>query len=243
MKRWLPAAVALLLLNGAYLYSFDSPTLFYVTNVFLHLGLGLVLAALGFRLLSKWRQFSMIEKGAALFLALGTLSGLALVVTGTPRPYQWLVVVHIGLFLVGILLLIGALVLRRSAWPVLVGSLIVSVVLPLGVRTWYRHYPEPSWAIKNPTLVPTKMEEEGAGPQSPFFPSSSNTDVNRTIPSAFFMKPESCAAGRLSSGHLQAVVIKRASLFLLQQPVVSKVDRVHAGRCRDEAIKMVCRLS
>ena len=37
------------------------------------------------------------------------------------------------------------------------------------------------------------MELEGAGPDSPFFPSSANTNLDRTIPSDFFMKPQSCA--------------------------------------------------
>ena len=36
------------------------------------------------------------------------------------------------------------------------------------------------------------MDEEGAGPQSPFFPSSAKTNVDGIIPSNFFMDSEAC---------------------------------------------------
>ena len=43
-RPWLAVAIALLLLNTAYLASSAAPTLFYFTNVVLHIGLGAVLA-------------------------------------------------------------------------------------------------------------------------------------------------------------------------------------------------------
>src|SRR5260370_39843721 len=43
-RVWLTAAIALLLLNTAYLAAVASPTIFYFTNVGLHIGLGLVIA-------------------------------------------------------------------------------------------------------------------------------------------------------------------------------------------------------
>jgi len=247
MKRWFPAAVGLLLLNGAYLYSFDSPTIFYVANVFMHLGLGLLLTVIGVRILGGWRDFTPLEKGAAVLLTLGSVSGIALVITGTSRPYQPLVIAHIGLFVAGILSLTVALVRRRTAWRLLLASLAVAVILPGAVRTWYRYNPEPSWTINNPTLGPTSMEEEGAGPDSPFFPSASNTDVDRTIPSAFFMKPESCAqagchpdiykqwqssAHRFSSFNNQWY---RKSIEYMQDVVGTKPSKWCAG-CHDHAV-------
>ena len=50
----------------------------------------------------------------------------------------------------------------------------------------------PEARIQNPKLVPTTMEEEGAGPRSPFFPSSANTNVNGIIPANFFLTSEAC---------------------------------------------------
>ena len=45
--------------------------------------------------------------------------------------------------------------------------------------------------IENPQQVPVSMDEEGAGPNSPFFPSASNTTTGDLIPSEFFMNSES----------------------------------------------------
>ena len=44
MTRWRDRALLLLLLNTAYLAAFDSPTIFYFSNVVLHIALGCVLA-------------------------------------------------------------------------------------------------------------------------------------------------------------------------------------------------------
>ena len=46
--------------------------------------------------------------------------------------------------------------------------------------------------IVNPTAPPATMDEEGAGRDSPFFPSSANTNVNGTIPADFFLTSETC---------------------------------------------------
>jgi hypothetical protein len=46
--------------------------------------------------------------------------------------------------------------------------------------------------IRNPKTVPLAMTEEGAGPHSPFWPSSSNTNTGATIPSDFFMDSKLC---------------------------------------------------
>ena len=46
--------------------------------------------------------------------------------------------------------------------------------------------------IVNPTTPPATMQEEGAGPDSPFFPSSANTNVDGIIPADFFLTSETC---------------------------------------------------
>ena len=194
MTRWLRAALALLVVNSAYLYSFDSPTLFYVGNILLHLGLGtLVLVGLVVLLRSSFRHIPWLSRIAIVVMIAGGLLGGVLIITGATRPYYWLLLTHIIVISTGVVLFVVASLISGQGRALLATALAIGLLLPLSVQTWYRYYPNPSWRIVNPTVVPTRMEEEGAGPQSPFFPSSANTDVNRTIPSAFFMKPESCA--------------------------------------------------
>ena len=48
------------------------------------------------------------------------------------------------------------------------------------------------YRIVNPLTPPQSMQEEGAGPASPFFPSSADTNVRGIIPATFFMTSESC---------------------------------------------------
>jgi len=43
MTKRLILGLCLLTLNASYLYTYQSPTIFYVGNLFLHLGLGIVL--------------------------------------------------------------------------------------------------------------------------------------------------------------------------------------------------------
>ena len=57
---------------------------------------------------------------------------------------------------------------------------------------WQRPRPRRPGAPARPTTAPTSMYEEGAGENSPFFPSSANTTSGKTIPSNFFMTSETC---------------------------------------------------
>ena len=66
------------------------------------------------------------------------------------------------------------------------------ILLPAGMAAWRKANPNPSNRIKNPLIVPTSMQEEGGGPQSPFFPSSANTNTKDIIPSNFFMDSATC---------------------------------------------------
>ena len=190
---WLLACLVLLLLNSGYLYAFESPTLFYVGNVFLHLFLGLLLLVLGTGFaIRHWPRFGFVARAATLTLAVAGASGATLMVTGATRPYYWLLLGHIIVSCAGVVLLLTAIAQAHGPWRLLVSASLAAALIPAGVAVWQRAYPDPKWKIANPTLTPISMEYEGAGPKSPFFPSAANTDVNHTIPSSFFMKPESC---------------------------------------------------
>ena len=71
-------------------------------------------------------------------------------------------------------------------------SLALLILLPAAAALYQKEFPNPTDRIRNPLLVPTSMNEEGAGPKSPFFPSSANTNVNGIIPSNFFMDSAAC---------------------------------------------------
>jgi tetratricopeptide (TPR) repeat protein len=247
MPRWISAGLAVLVINGAYLYSFDSPTLFYVGNVLLHVALGLVVLAGLLFTLPRFHRLSALGKLALGLLALGGSLGLVLIITGTTRPYLWLLWGHIVVVSLGFLLLLALALRQRSGRLIPVMACLAALVIPVGVRIWYKYNPDPSWRIVNPTVVPTSMEEEGPGPGSPFFPSSSNTNVNGIIPSAFFMKPESCAtsgchpdifeqwsssAHRFSSFNNQWY---RKSIEYMQEVVGTQPSKWCAG-CHDHAV-------
>ena len=82
-------------------------------------------------------------------------------------------------------------------------------------------------AVRNPGYTPVSMEEEGGGPQSPFWPSSAKTNVGGLIPSDFFLDSEKCGEchkdiyeqWRASAHHFSS----------LQQPVLPPFDRADAG--------------
>jgi tetratricopeptide (TPR) repeat protein len=191
VKRLLVFGLAFLALNSAYLWSFESPTLFYISNILLHLAVGVAVLVLLFLLLRRsFGELGWDGKVACLFLALAGLSGLYLVYTGTARPFRSILNAHIVLSCLGVGMLILHLALRREGWKLLTGFGVAALLLPFAVD-WSGI--EKGYVIRNPLTVPTTMEEEGAGPDSPFFPSSANTNVNTTIPSNFFMEPESCA--------------------------------------------------
>lgn len=188
--RLLVLTVALLAVNAGYLYAFETPSLFYVINVFLHLGLGLaagVLVLLYIR--NSWKDLSLEGKLAAGAITLSFLSGAILVYTGTSRPYLAALNLHILISCVGVGLLVIHAAIRRHSWILAAGAAVAGLAIPIivpmtGINKGYE--------IKNPMVVPTSMHEEGGGPDSPFWPSSANTNVNTTIPSDFFMESESC---------------------------------------------------
>src|SRR5258708_17072950 len=101
-RVWLTAAIALLLLNAAYLAAVASPTIFYFTNVVLHIGLGLVIAFVLARAFYRRRdQIPALLQVFVLLLAAGTLAGAAIVVVGAYGGHRWLRPAHIPLALPG----------------------------------------------------------------------------------------------------------------------------------------------
>jgi len=173
MKKLSAILFVALLANTAYIGAFASPTIFYMANVLLHLALGALVFFLGFRFLPRPLQlFAVAVFGTGAWL---TYAGA---ITANNR-WLW---AHMALGAVAALWAIYHFrqhLLRYAAVPA-----VALLLAPLA--------PQPVKRIVNPKVVPTAMEEEGGGPQSPFWPSSAKTNVGGTIPSDFFMDSKLC---------------------------------------------------
>lgn len=200
LVRFVSVGFLVLLVNTAYLAAFASPTIFYMSNVLLHVGLGVALAA-GFGVLvAKSAELRRGTFVAAAFFAAALVLGALLIAWGNTTPNRLVLYAHIGAAALGVVALAPYLWRQAGrlggAWRSLnagfAGAAVLLVVLPISTTMYQRARPNPSDRITNPLRVPTEMEEEGGGPSSPFFPSSAKTNVGGIIPSNFFMDSATC---------------------------------------------------
>ena len=187
MRKWLAVCFLLLLLNTAYIAAFAQPTIFYMGNVLMHVVLGI--AAF---LLLWWARPAISRLTFAVF-SVGAGLGVFLVFSGATRQFHPVLVAHIFAAWIGLVLLIPYAWKSkpefRNAYAV---ALAVLVLLPAGAHLYSAMFPDPNLRIRNPLIVPVSMNEEGGGPKSPFWPSSSKTNVGGIIPSNFFMDSQAC---------------------------------------------------
>jgi thioredoxin-like negative regulator of GroEL len=196
LARWTAVLFVVLLVNTAYLAAFAHPTVFYMSNVLIHLVLGVLLAVTFAVLLLRRSDLRGGMAPAAVLFLVSLLAGLWLTWAGNvlqTRAVFWTHVVSAGL---GVAALGGWLWRRQAGSPrfrqAFATAVVLLVVLPAGAALWRKANPNPTHRIKNPMVVPTSMQEEGGGPQSPFFPSSARTNVGGIIPSNFFMDSATC---------------------------------------------------
>jgi len=239
-------AFAALLVNAAYLAARADASLVYLANVVLHPILGLALAV--WAAVTAWRRFDAIVASrrmtvAATVLAVGTALGLIVLVVGATRPYRPILYAHIAASTLGAILLLASLRARTARLMVAAVCLaaITIGVLQAGRDARRRE----AYRIGNPDVVPTRMEEEGAGPQSPFFPSSASTSVNGLIPADFFLTSASCGRchqqiyeeWRSSMHHFSSFNNQwyRKSIEYMQDVVGTRPSKWCAG-CHDHAV-------
>ncbi|MBL8152156.1 MAG: hypothetical protein JNN15_19715, partial [Blastocatellia bacterium] len=179
--------------NSSYIGAFADPTIFYMTNVLIHLGLGFALF-LAF-LYTLVKRASKLSFGDAWWIVgfLAGIAGIALITIGNLTRYRWLLYTHIALSVISLILF----ALKEHEWlrvsrRVVIPFLLLSLLFPVSARLYAKYY-GPSGLIKNPTEIPLTMEEEGGGVNSPFFPSSATTNTGTTIPANFFMTSHKCA--------------------------------------------------
>ncbi len=253
LGKWVGFFFIVLLVNTAYISAFASPTIFYMTNVLFHLGLGTALV-IGLLILLKRRP--ELRKGLAPSVALFLLSAAAALVlagVGNTTDYRWLLWTHILTAVMGLLALVpfvwkmgsesavGWRTFRKAfAW-----SLLLMVVFPSATALYRKMRPNPYEHISNPRTAPTSMNGEGGGPQSPFFPSSAKTNVGGIIPSNFFMDSLACGECHKdiyeqwdSSAHHFASFnnqFYRKSIEYMQDTVGTRPSKWCAG-CHDHAV-------
>src|SRR5436309_5345262 len=254
--RLIAGGFLLLLLNSIYLAASAEPTLFYFTNVALHpvLGLTLVAAIVLRRQLPAPGRVSPFLTLTVVILLLGLLTGVGVLVLGATRPYRPLLLSHVATTVFGTALVIvhlGRVVLRLRE-PLrartIAGALAVMLIAIWGVAVAQARRESDrrdAHRIANPSVVPTSMDGEGRGPQSPFFPSSADTNVRGLIPAYFLLTSDACgrchrdiyeqwssSAHHFSSFNNQWY---RKSIEYMQDVVGTRPSKWCAG-CHDHAV-------
>jgi tetratricopeptide (TPR) repeat protein len=252
---WLVLGFLVLIVNSAYLAARADPSPFYFANVMLHMALGLALAVVAaVRWARRWRGGPRLLLAAAPLLGVAAVSGVALALLGATRPHAWILWTHIATAIAGsalVLVWIAALAVRRPSWrdrrdTVVVVAVAVVAVLASAVvlAREKRAYPA-RYRIVNPGEPPVSMDGEGAGPKSPFFPSSAETNVGGIIPANFFMTSQVCGRchtdiyeqWKSSAHHFSSFNNQwyRKSIEYMQDVVGTRPSKWCAG-CHDHAV-------
>src|SRR5712671_2474232 len=251
--RALPWLLTFLVISAAYLYTFPQANIFYAVVVLLHAVAGIIAAILLvpwlFRLL---RNGSLLAGAGWMLISAGTILGLILLKTGTPRTEWRSLYLHIVLSLVGVGLLISdKLARRKGIAPKALPSILrtaICLALLAGIAYGARYIRE-GWQtrsrIQNPTMPPDNMNAEGDGPEGSFFPSSAQVYGKQKIPGKFFMESDSCkrchediynqwfsSAHHFSSFNNQWY---RKSIEYMQDTVGTKPSK-WCGGCHDPAV-------
>ena len=239
LLRWTAILFIVLLINTAYIAAFASPTIFYMGNVLAHFVLGVVLTV---ALLFLLRRFPV---AGGFFLAAAAL-GVFLAIRGNTLDHRWALVAHIVAAAIGLLVLLPFAIRQppafRKAFQI---SLALLVAFPFSTALYHKAFPDRNARIRNGLTVPLSMGDEGGGPKSPFFPSSSRTNVGGIIPANFFMDSERCGECHKdiyeqwkSSAHHFASFnnqFYRKSIEYMQSVVGTQPSKWCAG-CHDHAV-------
>src|SRR5271170_2432659 len=201
MKRLIHLSLAILFLTAAYVYAWPSANVPYFAAIVIHLVTGiafLILLTIG--LVPILRNSPVASRIGWILLAFGGVLGIVLVFTGTRRAEWPLLYIHIGACVTGGAMLFSGWAGRRGwlangipAGVVRSAICVIAAALIAAGASWLRTVPwERSHHIENPTIAPAAMNNEGDGPQGPYFPSSAQTSDGGHIPASYFMESDSC---------------------------------------------------
>jgi tetratricopeptide (TPR) repeat protein len=233
LKFWCAVSLAVLLVNSALLWAFPAATAFNVANLLLHVGLGAALAIVALLVARREPRLG--------WTVVAALSGGLLAYVGNTRDHHAVLLIHVFVSITAA----AALFARRENFPLAkIAGALAAVVVLAGVadRYWINH---PENVVVNSRNVPASMEEEGAGPKSPFFPSDANTSDGKLVPSAFFMESKKCGEchkdiyeqWKGSVHHFASFnnQFYRKSIEYMQSVVGTKPSKWCAG-CHDHAV-------
>ena len=234
-RRFAIWGLGALAVNAGYLAAFAHATLFYEANVILHLALGAVAVIIAIVAL---RRFPL----QAGIVVLSAIPAVYLAVRGNTSDHRAVLVAHIALATAAL----GVILIRsREHRGVLTFALAVFVALPAFAMVYHRLRPDLGDHIENPSSPPLSMNEEGAGSQSPFAPSSAQTTTGKIIPSNFFMDSQACGEchrdiyeqWKSSMHHFASFnnQFYRKSIEHMQDVVGTRPSRWCAG-CHDHAV-------
>jgi tetratricopeptide (TPR) repeat protein len=227
------ASGAILLVNSALLWAFPTATAFNVANLLLHVGLG-ALIGIAALLLSR-------TEGRMIWIVVAAASGVLLVAMGNTHDHRAVLIIHVVVSLAAAAVLFS----RKQTWAwAKISATAAALVLIAGVG--YRWViPHANDHIVNSRVVPLSMYQEGAGSQSPFFPSAAKTSDGNLVPSSFFMESKKCGECHRdiyeqwkSSAHHFASFnnqFYRKSIEYMQSVVGTKPSKWCAG-CHDHAV-------
>lgn len=205
LVKLLAIGFLLLLANSSYLAAFDDPTVLYIANLGVHFAFGSLLSVLFLiYAIRNWREFAAGHRlSSLLLLSSAALGGVVLAFSMTrpflapARPLHWAAKAHVIVGVLGVAALALTMLRRQSRQSAFARAfgLVAACAILFALTGWqYNRYTRAGRDhFANPLTPPLSMEGEGAGPKSPFFPSSANTNVNGIIPANFFMTSESCA--------------------------------------------------
>jgi Tfp pilus assembly protein PilF len=217
--------------------------------------LGLALATVFVGLLRRaGTSLSLPVCAAWVLLAAGAVTGVAIVFVGAAGRFRWLLPTHILLSLAGGVPLFVQLLrasLRQTTGQQRrgIGAAALLVLLvgaaAIGTAVSSENMQRRADRIANSKDVPLSMDDEGGGPASAFFPSSSTTNTGGLIPATFFMTSDSCGRchtdiynqWKSSAHHFSSFNNQwyRKSIEYMQDVVGTKPSKWCAG-CHDHAV-------
>ena len=145
LAKWIGVCFIILLVNTAYVAAFATPSVFYMTNVLIHLGMGLALAiGLAFQLRKDATLLNGIPGALGLF-GIALLLGLFLVKAGNTTDNRWALWSHIGAAALGLVVMIpyvwrrakqngGGWLRFKTAYQFALAFLIIVKIAPFSTR-------------------------------------------------------------------------------------------------------------
>jgi len=230
LKSAVGVAWILALINGVYLLAFGDPTLAYFLNILAHLVLGVALIAL---IAWNWRSAGWLL--LAVF-AVAAAGGVAIVIAGGTRNHASIILAHTIAAFAATLIFGAQQNSRRFVLPAMAAIMLVPLLHSSEKRTS---------VITNPTTAPASMDDEGAGKDGPFFPSSIETTRGGHVSTEFITDSKACekchpqiyAEWKASMHHISSFnnpFYRKAIEYM--QPITGIRSTKWCGGCHDPAV-------